>query len=301
MWRIALALTVALSAAAQTQRCESVLPVRVMGIDSQSPAEIEKHLHVFLDEHESPSSGVEYGHTKRNTFILLDASSSMKTTSFWNVTQAVARLLVTLTPDGDVKLAAFSESVSKFVGREDIDPNAPLPFPDLLRKGGKLQRTALFDAIAAAVHNPRTATPDDVVVVLTDGGDNHSSIRLNKLTQEVLRAGIRIFVVLITDRSAPDVPEVFTGREELSELLQKSGGDMLSIFPLKAGPSQVNPSSLALVQNGLATWYNAIRSAYYVHLPPLTHTTKIKVELSPKIKGARVLYPREIPGCSPRP
>jgi hypothetical protein len=307
MWRVALALLVGLSAFAQMPTCDStVLPVRVMGIGARPSAAVAKQLHISIDGHELASSKIEYGLTPRNTYILLDASGSMRMAPLWDMAQDATRLLAALTPDGNVQIAAFDRSISGFLGRDDLAQNGTMAFQQFFERDEKQGSTSLFEALEAALGAPRAPTHDDAIIIVTDGGENTSQIRSNKLLREVLSANVRVFAVIVAaepEETPESTPDVLSERIALLEIVRKSGGEVLWLAPSKSNPHNrfVDPSGMTSAQHAVFSWYTAIRSAFYVQLPPLARTAKIKVELSPKIKGARVLYPREIPGCSPRP
>jgi hypothetical protein len=299
VWRLAFILLVGLSAVAQTPNCDStVLPIRVMGVQSLISSETSKQLHVLLDGHEVVPRKIEFGTVARNTSILIDYNGTTRDPKFWKIAQDTARHLVTLTP-GEVKVAAFAQNISRFAGRDEIAQNATLPLPDVQTGDQERHPDSLFKAVVAAVRDSEMPKADDMIVVLTDSNDETSSMLANKLLQS-LGGHVRVFAVLIAP-PADGIPAVLSGQTEFVDILTKSGGEITKLLPLPSSwdGRLADPAGMALAQKELWNWYTAIRSAFYVQLPPLAHATKVKVELMPKIKGARILYPHELPACTP--
>src|SRR5689334_17894714 len=73
-------------------------------------------------------------------------------------------------------------------------------FADRLRATGAMGGTALFDAVYSALHEIRAASPGrKALVVVSDGGDNHSRFRKSELMQRAVEADTQIYSVSIVE------------------------------------------------------------------------------------------------------
>jgi Ca-activated chloride channel homolog len=128
--------------------------------------------------------------------IAVDASMLRKGTAA-ELRRAVERLLDPLSPRHRVGLVAFGDSVSTAVPLAPLSVNA-----ERLREGlaglRPTGRTALYDAVADGVRQATSA--DDsarttALVVVTDGGDDASSLDLAGLRARIRGSRVRIFTV----------------------------------------------------------------------------------------------------------
>ena len=89
--------------------------------------------------------------------------------------------------------------------------------------------TALSDAIALASDQLRTAPESDpvrrVIVIVTDGVDNSSHIKLNQAVEHALRAESVIYVMNVQD--APVTKEDRMGNQIIRQLAEATGGRVL--------------------------------------------------------------------------
>jgi hypothetical protein len=91
-------------------------------------------------------------------------------------------------------------------------------------------RTALRDAIFAGLQLLKHPSSADSLYVITDGGDNASKHSVADLRQRLAVTSVRLFAVLLRkDVGYRNLtPKEVTGPEELSELTEKSGGEILT-------------------------------------------------------------------------
>ena len=85
--------------------------------------------------------------------------------------------------------------------------------------------TALYDAVAAGLNRLESGTRDKkILVVVSDGGDNASRLKIGELSKLAVRSGAIIYAIGIFADSDPDRnPDV------LKRLAQETGGE--AIFP----------------------------------------------------------------------
>jgi hypothetical protein len=95
-------------------------------------------------------------------------------------------------------------------------------------------RTALYDALLEGVQlfGPSTSAAD-VLYLIGDGADNSSHTDFRKLTRELTSRGVRLFMtgVLGPLGYRNRTPEENNGPSDMSELVAKTGGDMVVPFP----------------------------------------------------------------------
>jgi Ca-activated chloride channel homolog len=86
-------------------------------------------------------------------------------------------------------------------------------------------KTALYDAVAAALeHVARAPLEDKVLIVVSDGGDNASALDFKGLLDRAHRSNVVIYAVGVFDNLAQD-----TDRHGLERIARATGG--LALFP----------------------------------------------------------------------
>ena len=124
--------------------------------------------------------------------LALDTSGSMAGRPLADLENAAAQFVNALAPDDQVALIDFGGSV-----RQDVpltsDHNAVLAGIAALQAGGN---TPLFDAVSTAV---QTVAPGPVgrraVVLMTDGGENESALKLDTIVNQATQAGVPVYVI----------------------------------------------------------------------------------------------------------
>jgi Ca-activated chloride channel family protein len=136
--------------------------------------------------------------------------------------------------------------------------------------------TALFDAVFAGLDQMKRATNlHKALVVVTDGGDNHSRRTYGELLSAARESDAQVFVVAVR-RHANDVDER-RGRAQLDQLANDTGGRMLIV------------DSDSSVKSAIATINELIRTQYLLSYRPLnaSHDGKwhlVRVRLCPRAK-----------------
>jgi Ca-activated chloride channel family protein len=162
--------------------------------------------------------------------------------------------------DRPQELSDFTQSV------EDIQGKLIYTVP----KG----RTALLDAIYLGVSKMRNAKfPKKALLIISDGGDNHSRYTENEIKSLVKEADVLIYAIGLYDRYFPTEEERL-GPALLSDVSELTGGRAFTIE---------NPNDLADVASKIGI---ELRNQYVLGYRP-THPgrdgkwRKIKVKLNP--------------------
>jgi Ca-activated chloride channel family protein len=134
--------------------------------------------------------------------------------------------------------------------------------------------TAMLDAIYMGVSKMKDArNSKKALLIISDGGDNHSRYTENEIKSMVKEADVQIYSIGIFS-VAPSQPEEVAGPALLTEISQVTGGRMFSIN---------NPNELADVATKIGI---ELRNQYVLGYRPNNkvkdgHWRKIKVKLNP--------------------
>jgi Ca-activated chloride channel homolog len=201
--------------------------------------------------------------------VIFDVSGSMSS-KIERAREAVAEFFKTANPQDEFFMVAFSdepEEISDFTNSvEDIQSKLVYTVP----KG----RTALLDAIYLGVTKMRQAKyPKKALLVISDGGDNHSRYTENEIKSMVREADVLMYAIGIYDHYFPTEEERL-GPALLSELTELTGGRAFTID---------NPNDLADVATKIGI---ELRNQYVLGYRPKNPTHdgkwhKIKVKLIP--------------------
>ena len=156
--------------------------------------------------------------------IILDTSKSMGSKIEY-ARQAVIEFLKAANPQDEIFMITFStrpELVADFTTSiEDIQSYLPFVNP----KG----TTALLDAIYLGITKLRQAQyGKKALLVISDGGDNHSRYTENEIKQFVREADTVIYAIGIYDREFRSYEELF-GPVLLDHVSRETGGEMFII------------------------------------------------------------------------
>ena len=156
--------------------------------------------------------------------LVFDDSNSMKGL-LGRSRQAVSLLLKAANPDDEFALVEFSERPSLALNWTD-DPSQVYEYLMHVEPHGT---TALLDAIvlggsvARRAHNPRR-----VLVVISDGGDNHSRSGFAAVERYLLEAGVEVYAVNILN-DFPQPTWTADGPLLLGSICWTGGGESVQI------------------------------------------------------------------------
>jgi len=156
--------------------------------------------------------------------VIFDSSGSM-TSKMDRAKEAVMEFFKTANPQDEFFMITFSdepEEVSDFTSSVDEIQNK-------LVFAVPRHRTALLDAIYMGVHKMRQAKyPKKALLIISDGGDNHSRYTENEIKSVVKEADVMIYAIGIYDRYASAIEERL-GPELLSDIAELTGGRAFTI------------------------------------------------------------------------
>ena len=166
----------------------------------------------------------------RQILLLLDASGSMFDKSDFALDVA-NDVLEQITRPNEIGLASFAENIEKAIPPTDdrtkiSEEIASLrSAPDAPKKMGH-GRTALWDAIRDSAKLINSNYVGDVILLITDGGNNKGKTKAKEVSQLLLRSGIRLFTVVILDPISirSRTSEELNGPTELEEIVRETGG-----------------------------------------------------------------------------
>src|SRR5205809_1071474 len=199
--------------------------------------------------------------------VIFDMSGSMSS-KIERAREAVVEFFKTANPQDEFFMITFAdkpEEISDFTQSvEDIQGKLVYTIP----KG----RTALLDAIYLGVSKMRQAKyPKKALLVISDGGDNHSRYTEGEIKSTVKEADLLMYAIGIYDRYM-STPEEQLGPALLSELTELTGGRAFTID---------NPNDLADVATKIGI---ELRNQYVLGYRPKNPAhdgkwRKIKVKL----------------------
>ncbi len=201
--------------------------------------------------------------------VIFDMSGSMST-KIERAREAVIEFFKAANPQDEFFMITFAdkpEEISDFTQSiEDIQGKLVYTVP----KG----RTALLDAIYLGVSKMRQAKyPKKALLVISDGGDNHSRYTEGEIKSVVKEADLLIYAIGLYDRYL-STPEEQLGPALLADLTELTGGRAFTID---------NPNDLADVSTKIGI---ELRNQYVLGYRPKNPAhdgkwRKIKVKLLP--------------------
>jgi Ca-activated chloride channel family protein len=201
--------------------------------------------------------------------VIFDSSGSMSS-KMDRAKEAVVEFFKTANPQDEFFMITFSdepETVSDFTNSvDDIQNKLVFAVPR--------HRTALLDAIYMGISKMRSAKfAKKALLIISDGGDNHSRYTENEIKSLVKEADVMIYAIGIYDRYASATEERL-GPQLLSEITELTGGRAFTID---------NPNDLADVATKIGV---ELRNQYVLGYRPSKVVRdgkwrKIKVKLLP--------------------
>src|ERR1700728_547490 len=201
--------------------------------------------------------------------VIFDSSGSMSS-KMDRAKEAVIEFFKTANPQDEFFMITFSdepEDVTDFTSSVDeIQNKLVFAVPQ--------RRTALLDAIYMGVSKMRQAKyPKKALLIISDGGDNHSRYTENEIKSLVKEADVMIYAIGIYDRYFPTEEERL-GPALLGEIAELTGGRAFTVE---------NPNDLADVATKIGV---ELRNQYVLGYRPNKVVRdgkwrKIKVKLLP--------------------
>ena len=151
--------------------------------------------------------------------LVVDSSHSMRSKRP-EVVAAAAAFARLSNPRDELFIANFNEKVAFSFPDTKLLAASPAELAGALLNPIAIGRTALYDAVAAALAHIRTSRIErKVLLVISDGGDNASRTTRRDLLREVSAAGVEIYTIGLFDEADSEVnPGV------LRRIAESSGG-----------------------------------------------------------------------------
>ena len=247
----------------------------------------------------------------RRIVILLDVSGSMTSSrSRWNLAYRAAWDIIALAPaESSLALLVFAETVEDTVEltqeREAVLQRLSALGPDY-RHPKTHSRTALRDALVAAIELLETPRLGDAIYLITDAGDNFSRIKSGRTKQALLCAGTRFYAFLLLGSGERLTPYEKSHTSLIEEWLQATGGEAVVLRSTSAFTAQykLNDKRQAQVAAGAFQLYYRMGEFYRleVELPralrkPRGWKLEVVDEHGEKRKDLKVIYPRRLAAC----
>jgi Ca-activated chloride channel family protein len=204
--------------------------------------------------------------------VIFDMSGSMAN-KIGKAREAVLEFFKTANPEDEFFLIGFSDKPKLITDFTSSVEQVQSQLVYLVPKG----RTALLDAIYLGIAKMRRAKQQKkALLIISDGGDNHSRYTEREIKSQVREADVQIYAIGLSD-SNPRSPEEIYGPELLADMTELTGGRTYMID---------NPNELPKVAARIGI---ELRNQYVLGYRPAKPAhdgkwRKVKVKLQP-IKG----------------
>jgi hypothetical protein len=263
-----------LSAPAGTQLQVTDLQVRA---GNESPA-------VLFVEREQLAPRIE---------ILLDTSGSMQSNfgPKWKHALIAAEFALEAIPTNSlVALVTFDTQThaTNFASREDAQKRLLA-----LKDKQPIGRTAIYNAVQDSLSLFGDPKFGDAIYIVSDGRDDYGKQDRKRVTEALLRRGIRVFAFVVQDPRSPMTPEEFNGPAELYEFVKSTGGSYQS--------PQITQEWIASKQrlDSIQLLRSQLQSPYRLEIQLAARLSRsVKLQIKPTMKEVELSYPQHIEPCS---
>ena len=203
------------------------IPVAVTDTSNRFALGLQKEdFHLFEDGVEQKVVHFSGEDVPISVGLVFDESGSMDY-KLRNSQNAVAQFLKTLNADDEAFLVEFSDNATLSVGvTADIGK-----IQDALKKSTPGGLTAMLDAIRLTLREMKNAKNSrKAIVIISDGGDNHSQYTSKQIESLVREADVQIYAMGVFEPNLPfaQTPEEVSGPTLLSEIATQTGGRAFS-------------------------------------------------------------------------
>jgi Ca-activated chloride channel family protein len=222
--------------------------------------------HVFEDSQEQNVVHFSGEDAPLSVGLVFDESGSMDY-KLRTSRAAVAQFLKTMNSDDEAFLVEFSDTAKLSVGftvhTEEIQ--------NALTKAQPGGLTAMLDAINLAIREMKKARNSrKAIVIVSDGGDNHSQYTAAEIESLVREADVQIYAMGVFEPSLPLglAPEEVSGPRLLSEIATQTGGRAFAAALMSDLPSVAARIAVELRNQYVLGYYpkNPIKDGKYRHV-----------------------------------
>jgi Ca-activated chloride channel family protein len=205
--------------------------------------------------------------------VLLDISRSM-TDKIGLARTALAEFFDTSNPQDDYFVITFSDKPEVLADATSSPGTIRAKLADIKPAG----HTALLDAIYLGMHKLHAAKYQRrALVIISDGGDNHSRFTPAELKNLVMEADVQIYGIGIYSRVF-HTPEEWSGKRLLTQITEATGGHTVTVS---------NPRELPDAASSIST---ELRNQYVLGYAPsevkASGWRKIRVRVAPRDNSA---------------
>jgi VWFA-related protein len=241
----------------------------------------QEHFEIFEDKQAQQIAHFSTEDVPLSAGLLFDASGSMSD-KLDKARMAVMQFFRASNPEDEFFLISFNDrpnQVAEFT-QDGAELQGKLNFTEA--KG----RTSLLDAIYLGLHEMRKAKHSrKVLLIFSDGGDNHSRYNEGEIKRAVKEADVQIYAVGIYEpySSRSRTPEELAGPSLLTEIAESTGGRQ---FPVE------NPNDLPDIAQKIG---RELRNLYVIGYTPtnLDRDGKWR-KISVKLNAPRGLPPLQL-------
>jgi len=247
---------------------------------------------------------------KRRVLLLLDTSGSMSSgrdsrnrTYNASMPLVVNKTIALLPPETPLSVGHFGSKVELWSYRDSDRSRAIEAVKDILAKQSKFDgRTPLFAALHAGVSLFQPIQPGDSIILVTDASENASK-NVDQFAKEFERSGLRLFAFVygLNDEDRR-TPEEIEGPRQLLDLIERTGGFMISVPRTFASDPKQADDAVTLVASALVSRV-LYTQELTIQLPESSKKAeKLKLRLSgldsKQAKQLHLEYPAVIQPCS---
>jgi len=221
-----------------------LIPVTVVDRHDSSIVGLEKEqFRLYQDNVEQVITHFSMDDAPMSVGFVFDASGSM-TGKLWKSKEAVESFFSIANPDDEFFLVAFNNRVELTV---DMTQDTQL----LQRRLISLQpqgETALLDGVMFSLQQIKKANNSrKALIIVSDGGDNHSRYTLAEVKSAVREADVQIYAIGIYSRNgAPRSFEELVGPVLMKDITKDTAGRVFEIGSVDEFPFVASKISLAL-------------------------------------------------------
>lgn len=198
--------------------------------------------------------------------LVFDESGSMDF-KMRNSMAAVSQFLKTMTPQDEAFLVEFGDKAGVSVGFT----SKPAEIEQALKNAKPGGLTAMLDAIHLALKEMKNAkNPRKAIVIVSDGGDNHSNFTSAEIESLVREADVQIYAMGVFGPSLSFglSPEEVSGPKLLSEIATQTGGRAFAATLTTDLPAVASRVAVELRNQYVLGYYpkNSSRDGKYRHV-----------------------------------
>jgi len=182
----------------------------------------KQDFHILDDGVEQPIAHMSGEDVPLSVGLAFDTSGSMDY-KLSTSREAAKLFLKALNPEDEAFLVEFNDAV-KLSSAFSTNPQMIRSALDNAQPGGL---TALLDAVKFAISEMKNAkNPRKAILVVSDGGDNHSTYTAAQIEALVRQADVEVYAIGVFDPLASFTltPEEISGPRLLSEIATQTGG-----------------------------------------------------------------------------